>query len=94
MLREASVASLPRDAAQAIAYAERLVALEPLDENHHVVLVRSLVAAGRRDEAERRVESCVTIFDSELDDAPTGALRDALATRRSEPSPAVTPASV
>jgi len=94
VLREAAVASLPRDPAQAVGYAERLVAVEPLDENHHVVLVRSLVAGGRREEAERRVESCVAIFDSELGAAPTGALRDALATRRSEPGAAVTPASV
>jgi DNA-binding SARP family transcriptional activator len=94
VLREAAVASVPRDPALAVNYAERLVALEPLDENHHVVLVRSLVAAGRRDEAVRRVESCAALFETELDAAPTGALRDALATRRSEPSAAVTPASV
>ncbi|HUH15387.1 MAG TPA: BTAD domain-containing putative transcriptional regulator [Gaiellaceae bacterium] len=94
VLREAALASLARDPAQAAAYAERLVGLDAYDENHHVVLVRSLVAAGRSEEAARRVEACVALFESELGTTPSGALRDALATRRREPEGVATRASV
>jgi DNA-binding SARP family transcriptional activator len=94
VLREAAVASLARDPGRAVSYAERLVAVDPLDENHHVVLVRALVSAGRKAEAERRVESCVSLFASQLRVEPTGALRDALATRSREPTGVVTAAAV
>lgn len=93
VLREAAVATLARDPDRAVGYAERLVAVDPLDENHHVVLVRALVSAGRTAEAGRRVESCVSLFASQLQAVPTGALRDALATRSREPAGVVTPAA-
>jgi DNA-binding SARP family transcriptional activator len=94
VLREAALASLARDPARAVAYAERLVARDPFDENHHVVLVRSLVAAGRRDQAEQRAAACVALFETELSTTPSGALRDALALRAREPGALVTPAAV
>jgi DNA-binding SARP family transcriptional activator len=94
VLREAALASLARDPARAVSYAERLVTLNPFDENHHVVLVRSLVATGRSDEAARRVDACVALFKSELSRTPSGALRDALATRPRESGGLVTRASV
>ncbi|HUP33432.1 MAG TPA: bacterial transcriptional activator domain-containing protein, partial [Gaiellaceae bacterium] len=94
VLREAALASLARDPARAIEYAERLVALDPYDENHHVVLVRSLAAAGRSDDAARRVDACTALFEAELAATPSGALRDALATRRRESEGVATPASV
>lgn len=81
VLREAALASLARDPDRAIGYAERLVTVDPFDENHHVVLVRALMAANRTEDARRRVDSCVTLFRSELGIVPTGALRDALASR-------------
>ena len=81
VLREAALASLARTPERAIGYAERLVTVDPFDENHHVVLVRALMAANRTEEAARRVDSCVTLFRSELGIVPTGALRDALASR-------------
>lgn len=94
VLHEAALASFARNPAQAVAYAERLVGLDPFDENNHVVLVRSLVAAGRSDDAERRVEACVSLFESELATTPSRALRDALATRSREAGGLVTRASV
>jgi DNA-binding SARP family transcriptional activator len=94
VLREAAVASLAREPDRAVGYAERLVALDPLDENHHVVLVRALVAAGRPAEAAHRVAACVSLFASELQAVPSGALRDALATRAREPTGVVTRAAV
>jgi tetratricopeptide (TPR) repeat protein len=94
VLREAALVSLARDARRAVAYAERLVALDPFDENHHVVLVEALMKAGRTGEAASRADACVALFEAELGITPTGALRDALATRPDEPSWVVTPASV
>lgn len=94
VLREAALASVARDPERAVGYGERLVALDPYDENHHVVLVRSLVAAGRHEEAVARVESCVGLFECELRQTPTGALRDALATPRRESDGVSTTASV
>ena len=94
VLREAALASLARDADRAVAYAERLVALDPYDENHHVVLVQALMTAGRVDEAARRVDGCTALFEAELGTRPTGALRDALATRPAESGWGVTGASV
>ncbi len=94
VLHEGALASLPRNPARAVDYAERLVALDPFDENHHVVLVRALVAAGESEEAARRVKACTALFESELSTTPTGALRDALATRRSEYSGFATRPSV
>jgi DNA-binding SARP family transcriptional activator len=94
VLREAALASVVRDPARAVAYAGRLVALDPYDENHHVVLVRSLVTAGRTDEAARRVEACISLFESELATAPSPVLRDALATTPRASGGLVTRASV
>jgi DNA-binding SARP family transcriptional activator len=94
VLREAALASLAGDANRAVGYAERLVALDSFDENHHVVLVQALMTAGRNDEAARRVDACVALFESELGTAPSGALRDALATRPAETGWLATRASV
>lgn len=94
VLREAALASVAREPARAVGYGERLVALDPYDENHHVVLVRSLVAASRREEAVRRVEACLALFESELGRTPSGALRDALATRPRGSEGVATAASV
>jgi DNA-binding SARP family transcriptional activator len=94
VLREAALASLARDANRAVGYAERLVALDSFDENHYVVLVQALMTAGRTDEAARRVDACVALFETELGTAPSGALRDALATRPAETGWVATRASV
>src|SRR6266508_1187273 len=47
VLREAALASLARAPERAIGYAERLVTVDPFDENHQVVLVWALMAANR-----------------------------------------------
>jgi DNA-binding SARP family transcriptional activator len=94
VLREAALASLARDADRAVQYGERLVALDSFDENHHVVLVQTLMTAGRTDEAARQVDACTALFEAELGTAPSGALRDALATRPAEAGWVPTSASV
>lgn len=94
VLREASLANLALNPERAVHFAERLVALDPLEESHHITLVRALVTAGRAEEAARRVAACAALFESRLSATPSGALRDALLTRRPEPSGLVTRASV
>lgn len=94
VLHEAALSSLASDARRAVGFAERLVALDPFDEGHHVVLVRSLMAIGKADEAAQRVDACISLFAAELDTVPTGALRDALATRPLGPRRQATVAAV
>jgi DNA-binding SARP family transcriptional activator len=87
MLHEAAHDRLAHgDASAAVDLATRLVSCEPLDEPAQELLVRALVAAGKRAEAAERVRRCENLFRSELGRLPSPALRDAL---RSTPVPAV-----
>lgn len=80
VLREATLASLARgDAVAAADYAARLVGLAPFDESSHVLLVRSLGAAGRAEAAARQVATCTELFRRELGVDPSPALRTAAA---------------
>jgi DNA-binding SARP family transcriptional activator len=89
LLREAALARLAEGAAaDAIALARRLVALEPLDENFQVLLVRCLGAAGDGIAAARQAAACRALFDRELGIAPGPALDDALATATARPTQA------
>ena len=78
VLREAALANMSQDPERAVEYAERLVTVDPFDENHHVVLVQTMVAARRTEDAARHIDSCETFFRIELEVTPSGALRDAL----------------
>jgi DNA-binding SARP family transcriptional activator len=78
VLREAALANLSRDPERAVEFAERLVAADPFDENHHVVLVQAMVADARTEDAAQHVDSCETFLRNELGVSPTGALRGAL----------------
>ena len=53
-----------------------LLELNPLEEVHHELLVRSLVAAGDNDAALARVEACENLLRSELGTAPISRLRE------------------
>ncbi|MET0350082.1 MAG: BTAD domain-containing putative transcriptional regulator [Rhizobacter sp.] len=87
LLREAALARLAEGAAaEAAALARRLVALDPLDENFQVLLVRSLGAAGDGLGAARQAAACRALFDRELGVAPSPALDDALATATARPT--------
>lgn len=81
VLHEASLAQLaagsPREAAQ---LAGRLLALDPLDENAQVHLVRCLSAAGDGVGAARQAVACRELFQRELGVLPGPALADALHT--------------
>lgn len=80
VLHEAALNRLGRgEPAVAADLAARMVALDPFDENAHVVLVRCLRAAGDIAGAERQVAACTELFLRELGVAPTAALRGAAA---------------
>jgi DNA-binding SARP family transcriptional activator len=78
-LRQEAVGLLAAgSSAVAVAYAARVVAINPLDEGSHELLVRSLALAGDLPAARRQVASCEDLFRRELGVAPSEALRDAL----------------
>ncbi len=60
-----------------------------LDERAHVVLVKSLVAAGSHAAASRHVEETIALFATELGTEPTSALRDAARPRFAGAPPGV-----
>lgn len=79
VLREAAHASLARgDESAAVRYATRLVRLEPLDENHHALLVRSLCRAGRPDDAAEHMRRATALLQRELGMSPSPAVRRAM----------------
>lgn len=80
MLHEAALANLASAPNDAVTYAERLVQVDPLDENHHVLLIRALATNGQAADASARTDDCIAFFARELGIRPSGALRDALAT--------------
>lgn len=87
LLREAALARLSEGAAaQATALARRLVALEPLDENFQVLLVRCLGAAGDGVGAACQAAACRALFQRELGMPPGPALDEALGTSTAMPT--------
>lgn len=81
VLHEAALASLAEGAgAEAVDLASRLLALDPLDENSQVLLVRCLANAGDGVGAARQAAACRKLFQRELGVLPGAALADALRT--------------
>src|SRR4029453_3474999 len=64
-------------AEEAVAYASRAVARNPLEEGNHELLVRSLAAAGDREAALKQVAVGEDTLRRELGVEPSAALRDA-----------------
>ncbi|HEU5084375.1 MAG TPA: BTAD domain-containing putative transcriptional regulator [Acidimicrobiales bacterium] len=86
LLREAGVAALARgDHDAAIRVAERLVRRATLDEGAHVLLLRSLVAAGRVDAAHHHAVAVEATFLRELGMLPSPAIRAASQVHSVEP---------
>ena len=77
------------DTARAVHLATIGVQRAALDERAHVVLVKSLVAAGSHAAASRHVEETTTLFSAELGTEPTSALRDAARRRLAGAPPGV-----
>lgn len=79
ILHEAALGSLARGAFDtAIGYAVRLLALTPLDENHHALLIRLYRMAGDEAAAERQFVTCTELLQRELGVQPGGGVRAAL----------------
>jgi DNA-binding SARP family transcriptional activator len=62
--------------AVAARFATRLLELNSLEESHHEILVRSLVAAGDREEARARVTACEELLKREFGAPPLSRLRE------------------
>jgi DNA-binding SARP family transcriptional activator len=78
LLRQAAVERLAGGGAgDAVGYAARAVARNPLEEGNHELLVRSLAAAGDRAGALRQVAAAEDVLRRELGIAPSPALREA-----------------
>lgn len=92
LLREAALARLAAGAAgEAVELARRLVTLDPLDENAHVLLVRCLGVAGDGIGAARQAAACRKLLQAELGVAPGPALNEALGTATAMPTRAALP---
>lgn len=79
LLQEAAHSRLAHgDLGSAVALATRLVAVDPLNEGGHELLVRALVAAGQPAAAAERAEQCRALFVRELGSPPSPAVAAAL----------------
>lgn len=77
-LRQAAAALLAAGRAEdAVPYASRTVALNPLEESNHELLVRSLAMAGDRTAALRQVAVCEDVLRRDLGVEASPALREA-----------------
>jgi len=57
-------------ASEALGYARRLLALDPLEESSHRILIRLSALAGQRAAAIRQYDRCVKLLKDELDAEP------------------------
>lgn len=90
-LREATIVALSRGAAdRALGLAEQLVRRAPYDEGAHVLLVRSLVAAGHDAAARAHMAAAEQLFRDELGIEPSDAIRSAGRREVADPPPGVT----
>lgn len=80
--REAAVTALAAgdDTAEAVRLAERLADIEPLDERHHALLIRALVAHGDSATARHRAGVATDMLSRELGTAETNLINAALDT--------------
>jgi DNA-binding SARP family transcriptional activator len=73
-------------AADAVPYAARAVARNPLEESNHELLVRCLATAGDRSGALQQVAVCEDLLRRELGVAASAALREAAMVRSGTPT--------
>src|SRR5258708_39213032 len=69
--------------------ATRLLELNPLEEGHHELLIRSLVATGDKSAALARVDACEELLRRELGTPPSSRLRQIVPIAESGPRPTV-----
>lgn len=95
ILHEAALGSLSRGKLpDAIAYAVRATAMNPLDENHQALLIRLYRLAGDVDAAQRQFDECAALLADELGVDPGGAVVAANREPRREQRPVAAAASV
>lgn len=83
VLHEAAMASLSRGAFDdAIGYAVRLIAMTPLDENHHALLIRLYRMTGDDAAARRQLRTCTELLARDLGIEPGPVVHAALRERR------------
>ena len=86
-LREAVTASLAAGQTRmAIDLAARLVALDPLAEEHQALLIRAYAVAGDARAAQRQLAACAELFRRELGAEPGQAVRSAVGARIVSPA--------
>jgi predicted ATPase/DNA-binding SARP family transcriptional activator len=76
---------------QAIAALQRLLAVEPVDEEAHAALIRLFARSGRRRQAIDQCDLLVTLLERELGVDPQPATRELIASIREERFPATAP---
>lgn len=95
LLREQTITALGcGDTETAIGLAQRCVQRAPFDESGHVLLVKSLMAAGHSQAALDHIVAVEEIFRRDLDSEPSPALRSAARQHVADPPPGVPPAAV
>jgi DNA-binding SARP family transcriptional activator len=95
ILHEAALASLAQGSYDvAIGYAVQLVAMTPLDENHHALLIRLYRLAGEDDAAQRQLATCARLLRTQLGTLPGPAVRAAARETRSTAIGATPAASI
>lgn len=78
LLHETALTELAMGRADAaVGWASEVVALNPLDEGHHELLVRSLALSGDRRGAIAQADRCAELLGRELGVAPSAAVRRA-----------------
>lgn len=86
-LRAAAAAALAANRpGDAVPYAARAVARNPLEQGNHELLVRGLAMTGDRAAAERQVAACTDLLRRELGTEPSPALREAATLSSASPS--------
>lgn len=95
IMHEAALSMLSRDRIEdAIEQAVRLVAVSPLDENHHALLIRLYRLAGDTEAAERQHALTVTQLRDELGIEPGAVIEAALREPRRRATPVADDASI
>lgn len=92
--QEAQQAIAVGDPERAVRFAELCVSRAPFDEGVHILLVKTLVAAGRFDAAAAHVDATHKLFMVALGQAPSAALRSAARRTLSSPPSGVSPRAV
>ena len=95
LLREQTITALGAgDTDIAIRLAQRCVQRAPFDEGAHVLLVKSLMAAGHSQAALDHIEATEESFRRDLDAEPSSALRSAARRHVADPPPGIPPAAI